>query len=71
VCVLPAQILRREKMAKTKEMSEKFEMSVSKEYQETAAYYRWMDRGCPHNDDLADWMEIEKELAGVIHSDRF
>jgi hypothetical protein len=46
-------------------------MSVSKEYQEEAAYYRWMDRGCPPHDDLTDWVEIEKELMGKIHSDRF
>jgi hypothetical protein len=59
------------KMTKTKEKSENSEMSVSKEYQETAAYYRWIDRGCPPNDDLADWAEIEKELMGKIHSDRF
>jgi hypothetical protein len=58
-------------MAKTKEKTAKSEMSVSREYQEVAAYYRWMDRGCPLNDDLTDWMEIEKELAGMKHSDRF
>jgi len=58
-------------MAKAKEKITKSGTSVSKEHQEVAAYYRWMDRGCPPNDDLADWMEMEKELAGVIHSDRF
>jgi hypothetical protein len=59
------------KMAKTKEKIAQSDVKVSKENLEVAAYYRWMDRGCPHNDDLADWMEIEKGLAGVIHSDRF
>jgi len=58
-------------MKKIKEKSENSEMSVSKEYQEEAAYYRWMDRGCPPHDDLTDWVEIEKEFMGKIHSDRF
>jgi hypothetical protein len=61
--------MRRNFMTKAKSVPS--EMSVSREYQEVAAYYRWMDRGCPHNDDLTDWVEVEKELAGVIHSDRF
>ena len=58
-------------MAKTKEKTAKSGMSVSKKYQQEAAYYRWMDRGCPPNDDLTDWVEIEKELMGKIHTDLF
>ncbi len=24
------------------------------------AYYLWLQRGCPHGDDLRDWCEAEK-----------
>lgn len=33
-----------------------------KEDLEVAAYYHWLNRGCPTNDDLLDWVEAEKEL---------
>jgi hypothetical protein len=40
---------------------------ASKEQLEVAAYYHWINRGCPTNDDLTDWVEAEKQwksLAG-------
>jgi hypothetical protein len=50
-------------MAKPKEKGskEKPKSEVSKEGMEVAAYYRWLNRGCPANDDLSDWVEAEKE----------
>jgi hypothetical protein len=29
---------------------------------EMAAYYRWLNRGCPIGDDLNDWVEAEKDV---------
>jgi hypothetical protein len=29
---------------------------------EIAAYYHWLDRGCPIGDDLTDWFEAERNL---------
>ena len=26
------------------------------------AYYKWLQRGCPPNDALTDWVEAHKEL---------
>lgn len=34
---------------------------VSKEELAVAAYFHWLNRGCPINDDLTDWIEAEKE----------
>lgn len=36
--------------------------SISKEELEVAAYFHWMNRGCPSNDSLSDWLEVEKEF---------
>lgn len=27
---------------------------------ELEAYYHWQERGCPVNDDLTDWLAVEK-----------
>ena len=35
-----------------------------KENLEKAAYYNWLDRGCPLNDGLCDWVKMEKDLVG-------
>lgn len=51
-------------MAKTKEAVKK-KTQISKENLEVAAYFHWLNRGCPDRDDVADWVEAEKELAGV------
>lgn len=36
---------------------------LSKDELEVAAYFHWLNRGCPSNDSLADWIEVEKEFA--------
>ena len=35
---------------------------VTREHVEVAAYYKWQNRGCPHDDSLTDWVEAHKEL---------
>ena len=35
---------------------------LTQEELEKAAYYRWLDRGCPHGDEMSDWLEAEKYL---------
>jgi len=50
---------------KHKEAAVKPESEVSKGNLEVAAYYHWLNRGCPSNDELCDWVEAEKELAGA------
>jgi hypothetical protein len=25
-------------------------------------YYRWLEKGCPMDDDLTDWVEVEKKF---------
>lgn len=35
---------------------------MTNEHVETAAYYKWQNRGCPHNDSLSDWVNAHKEL---------
>ena len=37
------------------------ERMLSKEQLELAAYFHWLDRGCPENDALTDWVEAEKK----------
>ena len=37
-------------------------INISQESLALAAYYRWLDRGCPHGDDLNDWLESEKKI---------
>lgn len=41
--------------------------AATKEELEVAAYYHWIGRGCPPNDDLTDWVEVEKELVKPAH----
>lgn len=43
------------KTAKAKE-------EVSREELEVAAYYHWLNRGCPNDDPLTDWVEAEEKL---------
>ncbi len=31
---------------------------------EVAAYYNWLNRGCPNGDSLTDWVEVEKHWDG-------
>ena len=50
------------KEKKSKPMVE--EIPVAKEQLELEAYYHWLDRGCPENDALADWVEVEKKWVG-------
>ncbi len=35
---------------------------VTQEAIETLAYYKWLERGCPHDDPQIDWLAAEKEL---------
>jgi hypothetical protein len=35
---------------------------VTREEVETLAYYKWLERGCPHDDPGIDWLAAEKEL---------
>lgn len=37
----------------------KSEEKPAKENLEVAAYYHWLNRGCPHGDSLTDWVEVE------------
>ncbi len=41
-------------------MEAKTPKEVSKKDIEVAAYFHWLERGCPFNDDLTDWVEAEK-----------
>ena len=38
---------------------------VPREMLEEAAYFHWVERGRPLNDELNDWIEVEKEIGGV------
>jgi len=35
--------------------------NMSKEEMEMAAYFHWLGRGCPSDDSLTDWIEVEKK----------
>lgn len=51
-------------MLKTKERKSSGkteEESMSNEQLQLAAYFHWLDRGCPENDALTDWVEVEKK----------
>ena len=50
-------------IAKVEKKEAKKKRPSQKELEE-AAYYRWLNRGCPSGDDLADWVEAEKSLGG-------
>ena len=43
------------------------ENEVNQEDIEKAAYYHWLNRGCPSDDSLTDWVEAERELAAEGH----
>jgi len=52
-------------MAKTpvpKEKTSKGEEKANPENLEVAAYYHWLNRGCPHGDSLTDWVEVEIQM---------
>ena len=51
-----AQIKEHEKVQKSPK-------KVSQEELERAAYFHWLNRGCPSGDSLSDWIEVEKEFA--------
>jgi hypothetical protein len=34
---------------------------MTKEDLEMAAYFHWLGRGCPSDDALTDWIEVEKK----------
>ena len=50
-------------MARKKEKAVASENRVSQEDLQIAAYYRWLNQGCPSNNDLSDWLQAEKEMA--------
>jgi hypothetical protein len=52
-------------MVRTKEKPPKKEHQegMSRESLEVAAYFHWLERGCPIGDDLTDWVEVEKKYA--------
>jgi len=52
-------------MAKTpapKAKPSKAEEKPNRENLEVAAYYHWLNRGCPHGDSLTDWVEVEIQV---------
>ncbi len=38
---------------------------MTHENMEVAAYYHWLERGCPIGDELTDWVEAEKKYAAM------
>jgi hypothetical protein len=53
----------KEKPATANQTNEVFQNNL-----EVAAYYHWINRGCPENDSLTDWVEVEKDQAVKSHS---
>jgi hypothetical protein len=51
-------------MIKTREKKTVVKQEKTKEAAQTdlqlAAYFHWRERGCPVNDDLTDWLAVEK-----------
>ena len=41
---------------------------LSREAIATAAYYRWLNRGCPQGQDQEDWFEAEREVRERMES---
>ncbi|GEM_PF-2272224 len=37
---------------------------------EMAAYFHWLGRGCPSDDALTDWIEVEKKWGGESVSNK-
>lgn len=52
---------------KEKESSTKSKVEVPREKFEEAAYYRWLERGCPLGDALTDWVEVEQKFPAHHH----
>jgi hypothetical protein len=54
-------------MAKTKEKQEQKQQGeeMNHENLELAAYYHWMERGCPMGDELTDWVEVERKFVAT------
>ena len=51
-------------MAKTKEKEKKQHAEeTTHESMEVAAYFHWLERGCPMGDELTDWVEVERKYA--------
>ena len=46
---------------KEKESVKNAQAQASREEMEVAAYYHWLGRGCPDNDALTDWLEVERQ----------
>lgn len=42
---------------------------LSQKEREEAAYYRWLERGCPEGDALTDWLEVQKEFPAEEEED--
>ena len=45
-----------------KEHTPKPKKEISQEKLEEAAYYHWLERGCPFDDALTDWVEVEQKF---------
>ncbi len=54
-------------MAKTKEKESQKQPETETNHQslEVAAYFHWLERGCPIGDDLTDWVEVEKKYVAT------
>ncbi len=50
---------------KEKESVKPHQEEMPHESLETAAYYHWLERGCPIGDDLTDWVEVEKKYTAT------
>lgn len=48
---------------KDKETPKKQRGETIHESPEVAAYLHWLESGCPMDDDLANWMEVERKYA--------
>jgi len=60
-------------MLKTKERGaapKAAKKEIPKDQLEVAAYYHWLERGCPVGDDLTDWVEVENQIKGGSAEDR-
>jgi hypothetical protein len=54
---------------KEKQQPAKSKEEVSAENIALAAYYHWLERGCPSDDPLTDWLEVEKKFpASHLHN---
>jgi hypothetical protein len=46
---------------KEKEAPKQHQEESTHESLEVAAYFNWLERGCPMGDDLTDWVEVERK----------